>query len=997
MENPSPAPAASSFVPGIMARLRQRAGVVFGGFKTFGQKNKKIILVLAVMIIASGVVVGNRYRTEISRFFAYSDCDQEYDLDCDNDGYNGPDNVGNPGIDCDDNNPDIHPNAYDEPSNGIDENCDGVDASPASETTTPAPAGCVNPNPLTCDDGDCDDDGHQNPSVGGDDCNDAECSIGGGCPAASSDFDGDYYTPAQGDCDDFDINRNPGLSEIPGDGIDNDCNSATSDTSAAPTPTPASGVQTGQFSWYVTRNDYVQGCEDGPWFSGKILKFSGHADNPAGSGVTYGVTSGMYHDPQAGCTRTTYEPGGSLALSGKGTYRQGESGDFTLTVNPGADAQCGRYQIDSSFISDSAPNVPIMGVVLNYGVNCGPGSGTGNTPPPTATATATPPASSTPAPSPSATVPVLSCVSGATTANINEVITFSASGGTGTYAWSAPNGTPASGTAQSLNTQYAASGTKTVTVTSGSQTATCTVTINTPVSLVCSPSSVATTTNTAVTLSASGGTGTYAWSAPNGTPTSGSGASFGVVYATPSGSTPYQATVTSGSQTATCAVTVTAPSSTLACTPASQTVIVNQTANISASGGTGTYAWSAPNGTPTSGSGANFSVLYGSSGTQTVTLTSGSETRTCSVVVNVPAATTPPSTPPPTTPSLTIDKTVRNVTQNSGEANVVSANPGEIVEFAIRVVSTGNATVRNVRLSDSLPFGLSYLSGTTTIDGVGTGENPTSGGSIVLGDMTPGRTIVIRFRAQVAAESAFSFGTTTLTNTATAQSDNSPTVSDTAFVNVTRTQIINGGGNTYQLNIVKRGRNVTRGEFNEQSSVAASPNDTIEFIVSVRSLSTARVDNVIVKDIVPSGISYLPNTASVNGISKPDDLVSSQGLNIGSLDPNQQAIIRFSGRVNPADALPTGTTTVLNTAQASAPNIPTVIAQLPIVISNGTIAGISKVPTGAGESVLLALAISILVTMMYVTYTRTETFRRREIKSIIGEERSDKDLMNFKG
>ncbi|MBI4062665.1 hypothetical protein HY410_01970, partial [Candidatus Gottesmanbacteria bacterium] len=71
----------------------------------------------------------------------------------------------------------------------------------------------------------------------------------------------------------------------------------------------------------------------------------------------------------------------------------------------------------------------------------------------------------------------------------------------------------------------------------------------------------------------------------------------------------------------------------VACSPSSQTVNIGQAANLSASGGSGTYSWTASGGSPSSGSGANFSVSYSTSGGKTVRVTSGGVSANCSVSV----------------------------------------------------------------------------------------------------------------------------------------------------------------------------------------------------------------------------------------------------------------------------------------------------------------------------------------------------------------------------
>ncbi len=523
-----------------------------------------------------------------------------------------------------------------------------------------------------------------------------------------------------------------------------------------------------------------------------------------------------------------------------------------------------------------------------------------------------------------------------------------------------------------------------------------------PLPLVCSPLSQTVNVDQIAILSASGGSTSqgntsFIWSAPGGTPSGAdSGATFGTIYGA-TGDYTVTVTASGAGQVANCTVKVVEPPPGLACSPSNQSVYVNQTANFSASGGQGAYLWSAPGGEPSSGSGPTFGASYAAAGQKTVTVRNSETgpTERCDVTVNTVPAPTPTPSPAPTTPSLGISKLVRDITTGGALADMVAANPNDTVEFAINITSSGTATVRNAIIRDSLPFGLSYLSGTTAIDGVTTSDGIISAG-ISLGDIVQGRTLTVRFRAQVLSESAFSVGTSILTNTATVTSDNTSPVSDTAFVSITKTNPIIISNETYDISVQKLGRNITRGEFAEQSSVYAAPSETIEFLVRIRSLSTVRIDNVKVKDIIPTGIAYLSSTTSVGGVLMADDIVSGAGLNIGSLDPNQTVLVRFSGKVNPANSIPLGTTTVINTVQASSSQIPAVMAQLPVVIFNGSVAGAVIVPTGPSESILLALAISGLITFLYVVYTRTDVFRRREIQSIVRKDKTGEEKINFR-
>jgi uncharacterized repeat protein (TIGR01451 family) len=342
--------------------------------------------------------------------------------------------------------------------------------------------------------------------------------------------------------------------------------------------------------------------------------------------------------------------------------------------------------------------------------------------------------------------------------------------------------------------------------------------------------------------------------------------------------------------------------------------------------------------------------------------------------------------PTPTIPALGIQKTVRNVAQNGAEVESASADPSETVEFVLRVSSTGTGAIIGATVRDALPAGLTYQSGSTTIDGAPAADGIVSTG-LNLGDLTPGRTIIVRFRATVAAAAFFNAGTTTLPDTAYARAQNAAEVSDNAFVTVTKS------APTLSMTLTKAGYNESRNEAAEHSPVYASPDQLIVFALRVRNTSSAALTNVMVRDVLPQGITF-HSLISPSGASAP--VLVGSGLNLGSLAPGQEQVVLFRGQVAAASALPAGTTTLINTAYAWADNVPQLTAQLPVIITVGVVTPPTQVPTGPGESTVLALIVSAIITLLYVGYTSTDAYRRHEANVLAGQAKKDKELFNFK-
>lgn len=416
----------------------------------------------------------------------------------------------------------------------------------------------------------------------------------------------------------------------------------------------------------------------------------------------------------------------------------------------------------------------------------------------------------------------------------------------------------------------------------------------------------------------------------------------------------------------------------LSCSPSSQNTTSGQNVSFNATGGTGIYLWTASSGDPSYGIYPTFTTRFFTSTndeTKTVTVQSGNQQSTCTVRVNGASNS-----------SLTINKTVRDISTNSGESENVNANADDTLEFILRVSTFGSNNLTNVRVSDFVPSGLRYIFGSTTVDGVSYGDSITN--SLSLGTLSPNRTVVIRFRASVDAGSIPSSGSRVVTNTATASADNTSTVSDPATVTLIAIVVPNNGF----ISITKFGRNITRGQIAEQSTVNVSANQTVEFLIRVRSTTNTTLQNVIVQDILPVGLTYINNSTSINNIVTANG-ITGNGINIGALSPNQEALIRFSVTVDPGTTFPNGALSVFNVAQATADNAS--LASARMTVTRGQTLGVTTVPTGPTDSLWVALVVSLLITAGYATYTKTNLFAQRDAIAGIRRVTQDRSRLNF--
>jgi uncharacterized repeat protein (TIGR01451 family) len=183
------------------------------------------------------------------------------------------------------------------------------------------------------------------------------------------------------------------------------------------------------------------------------------------------------------------------------------------------------------------------------------------------------------------------------------------------------------------------------------------------------------------------------------------------------------------------------------------------------------------------------------------------------------------------------------------------------------------------------------------------------------------------------------------------------------------------------LMLTLTGRNVTKGQSGEHAMLSARGGDTLDLVIRVRNTANypgfAALTNVIVSDFLPSGFTTISGSTTINGFVTADG-ITSNGINIGSLAPQQEVAVKFSVRVEHVAIPPFGEVVTNTTAQARADGVMLRTAQLPITLGKkGLITTAVGIPTGPVDSVFMAMLAASVAAAGYATYAFSVRGQRR--------------------
>lgn len=215
-------------------------------------------------------------------------------------------------------------------------------------------------------------------------------------------------------------------------------------------------------------------------------------------------------------------------------------------------------------------------------------------------------------------------------------VTFIANGAVGPFTFSGGAVAATTTSSNTFTTSFGSTGTQSFTVSANGQVATCSVNVQPASSgtVACILPAGNIVAGVPATFSASGGNGTYVWSATDLNITNPSGTTFTATYTTPG---IHSLNATSNGQVGTCNFivqpSVPGTTSPVSCSAVASTITLGQTASFNASGGNGAYVWSAPDLQISNPAGSGFNANWTSSGLHTMTVTSNGQSATCSVTI----------------------------------------------------------------------------------------------------------------------------------------------------------------------------------------------------------------------------------------------------------------------------------------------------------------------------------------------------------------------------
>lgn len=202
---------------------------------------------------------------------------------------------------------------------------------------------------------------------------------------------------------------------------------------------------------------------------------------------------------------------------------------------------------------------------------------------------------------------------------------------------------------------------------------------------------------------------------------------------------------------------------------------------------------------------------------------------------------------------------------------------GDTLTYTVTLTNNGNSSAQNVIFTDTMPSGTTFITNTFSINGIPqSGANPTNG--VNIGPITAGTPVTVSFQVNVTSLPTVN---PVVNFSSTSYQLVSPPDAETSISNPVSTQI----------------REAILSMTKNESVSFADIGQTAFYTTSITNVGNTDATNIVFTDVLPSGLTFVPNTLTVDGILQPGANPNT-GVVLAALPPNEIYSIVFQVTVN---------------------------------------------------------------------------------------------------
>ncbi|MED3035628.1 cell surface protein [Bacillus thuringiensis] len=231
-----------------------------------------------------------------------------------------------------------------------------------------------------------------------------------------------------------------------------------------------------------------------------------------------------------------------------------------------------------------------------------------------------------------------------------------------------------------------------------------------------------------------------------------------------------------------------------------------------------------------------------------------------------------------TATSNTVFTTINTATiLSSKQVDKTYSQIGDTITYTVALTNNGNSSAQNVIFTDTAPSGTTFIANSFSINGIPQiGANPTNG--VNIGPITAGSTVNISFQVNV---SSFPTENTIVNFSSTSYQLVSPPDTETSISNPVSTQV------TEAILSMTKNESVSYVDIGQ----------TAFYTTSITNVGNTDATNIIFTDVLPSGLTFVPNTLTVDGVLQPNANPNT-GVLLAALPPNEIYSIVFQVTVS---------------------------------------------------------------------------------------------------